>query len=478
MNYRTVPMDELRAIRDAVKNIAHLANLKTKLVRKGKLVEFEGVVSELLGALDAAGFSSTGDIGKTNTKSDSIVARAAAGWRKFDAAHMKVEQVVEWLDGGKIDGPWARYLFDLADDAQTQEYDLHRLVTTKIQALAEHLDKKTLTDRTTVTLPGFDKPMTRYDLLSIAMNMGNAQNVQRLQDGYGWSDADLQRVRDSLSLSDWKFVQGVWDAIDQLWGPMAALEKRASGLEPERVVPVEFEAQGETFRGGYFPLVYDPRRSNVGEKQADADESVQNFIAQGYGRASTNKGATKARAENFSAPVMLDYEHVIAGHMAKVIKDISHREAVIGINKILTQPQIKEGMIDKLGEGQYQEFRKWMQVLVNDRSDSLTEATGAGKWMMKFRTNTAIVTMGFKISTMMAQIAGIGPTLDVVKPREFAKALTQFVSSPRETWGLVTGKSGEMRNRANTMERDVRDALLRMRGRAVSWPTCAAMRSF
>jgi hypothetical protein len=464
VNYRTVPIDELRAVRDAVKNIAHLANLKTKLVRKGKLVEFQTVVDELLGSVDAASFNSTGDFGKTNTKADGILTKAAGAWRKFDAAHMKVEQVVEWLDGGKIDGPWARYFFDLADDAQTQEYDLHRMVTTQIQKLAEHLDKKTLFDRTTVSLAGFNQPMTRYDLISIAMNMGNAQNMQRLMDGYGWSQADIQRVRDSLSKSDWQFVQGTWDAIDQLWPHMAALEKRASGLEPERVVPVEFEAHGETFRGGYFPLVYDPRRSNAGEKQADADESVQNFVAQGYGRAATNRGATKKRAEQFSAPVLLDYEHVITAHMAKVIKDISHREAIIGLNKILTQGQIKEALIDKLGEAQYTEFRKWMQVLVNDRSDSLTEATGAAKWMMKFRTNTAIVTMGFKISTMMSQIAGIGPTLDLVGARNFGNALTQFAKAPAETWQMVTEKSGEMRNRSNTLERDVRDALLRMRG--------------
>ncbi len=467
VNWQQVPMDELRALRDSVKNIAHLASLKGKLMRKRQAIDFDKVVAEMLVALDSSGFDSTGDLGRTNMKAAGVAEKGAALWRKFDAAHLKVEQLVEWLDGGKIDGPWARYLFDLADEAQSTEYDLHAQVTQKIEALSSSMPKawrQGLMDRTAVRLPGFTQPMTRYDLISIALNMGNAQNLQRLQDGYGWSDADLQRVRDALTAEDWRFVQGTWDAIETLWPYMAALEERTSGLPPEKVEAQEFEAAGQTWRGGYFPLVYDPRKSNAGERQANEAESVQNFMAQGYGRAATNRGATKARVEKLKAPVLLDYEQVVTSHLAKVIKDISHREAVIGINKILTEESIKAGLIDKVGAAQYEELRKWLQVLVNDRSDTLHQASGLGGLVMKARTNMAIVTMGWKISTMLAQVAGLGPSLDTVKPRFFGKALIEATASPRETWAFIAEKSGEMRNRANTIERDARDALLRMRG--------------
>jgi hypothetical protein len=388
-------------------------------------------------------------------------------WKRFDAAHMKVEQLVEWMDGGEIDGPWARYLFDLADDAQTREYDLHTAITTEIERISSSMGKAWrdgLLDRTTVRMPGFAQPLTRYDLISIALNMGNAQNIQRLQDGYQWSDADLQRVRDALTAEDMRFVQGTWDTLETLWPEMAALEERMSGLPPEKVEAQEIEVAGTVYRGGYFPLAYDARKSNAGEKQIVDTQDIQSFMAQGYGRASTNKGATKTRLENFSAPVLLDFEYVVTSHLAKVIKDISHRESVIGINKILTDGEIKSALIESIGEANYQEMRKWLQTLVNDRSDSLHQAVGLGRVIMKARTNTAIVTMGWKISTMMAQFAGIGPTLDVVSPRHFSAALIRFVNHPVETWAMVAEKSGEMRNRSNTIERDVRDALLRMRG--------------
>ena len=169
------------------------------------------------------------------------------------------------------------------------------------------------------------------------------------------------------------------------------------------------------------------------------------------------------RLENFKAPVMLDYEQVLSGHLAKVIKDISHREAVLGINKILTQPAIKSALIDKLGESRYQEMRQWLQVLVTDRTDVITGGKWQARLLMATRTNMAIVTMGWKISTMMAQFAGFGPSADLVKPNFLTKAIVGAMQSPAETWAFVQEKSGEMRNRANTIDRDVRDALNRMR---------------
>ena len=467
VNWRTVPVDELRALRDAVKNIDHLARLKNKLLRKGEAIDFAKVVNELLESADASGLKSTGELTLPSRKEASLAERGAAAWRKFDASHLKVEQIVEWLDGGKIDGPWARYFFDLAAEAQTQEYDLHRLVTSKIQELSAGMPKSwrdSLDERTTVRLPGFANPVTRYTLISIALNMGNEQNMQRLRDGYGWSPDDFAAIRQALSTDDMKFVQGTWDAIELLWPYMAELEKRMSGLEPVKVVAMPFEHKGVEYRGGYFPLVYDPKKSGAGEKQASETESVQSFVAQGYGRANTNRGATMQRVENLKAPVLLDYEQVLSGHLAKVIKDISHREAVLGINKILTNPAIKESLIDKLGEARYTEMRQWLQVLVNDRTDTLTGGKWQARLLMATRTNLAIVSMGWKVSTMLAQFAGFGPSMDTVKPMYLGKATIESTRHPLETWAFVKSKSGEMRNRANTLERDVKDALNRMRG--------------
>lgn len=472
VNWKQIPVDELRAVHDAVKNITHLAGLKNKLIIKGKQRDFAEVRDELLNAVYSAPLSSTGELALPNMSGATLKQRGAKAWRTYDAAHLKIEQLVSWLDNGDIDGAWARNFFDLADGAQTAEYDLHRRVTMAIDNLRQQMPsgwRAGLFDKVGFDLPlvtgagtaAYAKP-TRYTVISIALNMGNEQNMQRLQDGNKFTEQQLQQVRDALTDDDLKFVQGVWDAVELLWPDMAALEKRASGIAPEKVEPASFEVRGQTYRGGYFPLVYDPNRSGIGEKQIEGDRSVEQFVASGFGRPSTNKGATKKRQAIVNQPVKLDMNEVIGGHIAKVVKDISHREAVTALHNLLMDDQIKMALIDRVGEAYYRELRDWTKVLVNDRSDSMNAAKGAAKFAMVARTNLAIVTMGWKISTMMSQFSGFGPASDLVKPSFLGRALMQATTSPKQTWAMVSEKSGEMRNRVQTIDRDVRDSMRRI----------------
>ena len=407
---------------------------------------------------------------RANRVGEGVKDKGARLWRKFDASILKVEQIIEWLDGGRIDGPWARYFFDLADDAQTREYDLHRDITKRIQDLAESMPKEwrdSLVERVQgFALPGIHpSTATRHTLLSIALNAGNASNLDKLLRGYGWTEPQLRAALDLMTEADGRFVQGVWDILETLWPEIAALEKRVSGVEPPRVEPVELRLPWGNLRGGYFPAAYDPRHSQAGEKQADASESVQDFMARGYGRMHTDKGHTKARLDSYAAPMLLDYEQVLTGHMNKVIKDLSHREAVIGINKILKDRDIKRELIDRLGEEKYRLLGEWLQTLVSDRADTLHQSLGLWNGIFRgLRTNTAIVTMGWKISTMMSQIAGFGPSVDLVGYRNLSTAMVEFVTHPKATLDMVFGKSGEMRHRTNTIERDMKEQLLKLRG--------------
>jgi hypothetical protein len=459
INYRELPMDQLRAVYDTVRNIEHLANLKNKIIRKREQINFNDVVSELIQSAESSDLKSLGELDQINQVGSSIFEKGAKAWRRFDASLIKIEQLIEWLDGGKINGPWARYVFDMVDDAQTREYDLHKDITKRLQDITEGMPKgwlTSITDRTSATLPGIRKNLSRYDLISIALNTGNETNLQRLRDGRQWSQEQIDTALSNLTATDWKFVQDVWDTLETLWPELSALEKRQSGLEPPKVEARSFLAAGMEMRGGYFPLVYDKNLSEVGEKQAENTESITQFFSRGFGRPATDRGATKARVDNFSAPLKLDFEEVLSSHVAKVIKDISHREAVLGVNKILMNPSVKETMIDKLGESRYREFKNWLQVIVNDRADTIHQAKGISSLVMHARTNTAIVTMGYKISTMLSQFAGLGPAMDMVKPRYLTTALVEFTKHPRKTLDMVLEKSGEMRHYARCVSHSLR----------------------
>jgi hypothetical protein len=477
-NYKQATYDEFAALRDAVKNIEHLAKFKDKLMVRQKAREFANVKSELLTSLKD-NREPTGDLELLTTKSMTLREKGAKAWRKFDAAHLKVEQIVEWLDGGQIDGPWSRYFFDLADEAQVKEYDLHRTVTKALRQLQEQMPRKwqqSLYDKMAVNLPAA-KNITKFDLIGIALNSGNSGNRDRLKSGrtlqdgqqFPWTDEQIDASLTNLTKEDWQFVQGVWDTVNLLWTDISSLQVRMTGIAPPKVEAQPFQIttkQGETINveGGYFPIVYDYRMSDVGKKQAEAQESVQDFLSKGHGRATTAKGHTISRVDTFSAPINLDWSDTLTYHMSNVIKDISHREAILGINKILNDKEIALELEARLG-GEYTKLLKeWTRTLVSDRADSLYQAQGLAKVFMKTRTNMAIVTMGFKATTVLAQIAGIGPALDFVSPRSFYKGLVSFMTSPKETYAFVTEKSGEIRNRLNTIDRDVKDGLAIERG--------------
>lgn len=475
VNWREVPVEELRGVRDSVKNIEHLARMKNTLLTKKGKQDFQSAINELVTAVEESGFKSTGELSTLNRREMGLMEKGARLWRKMDANLLKMEQVVEWLDGGKIDGPWRRLFWDLADQAQTKEYDLHRQVTMALNDLRKSmpdawnagLDEKAGFEMTIRTANGSETVApSRYTMLSIALNMGNAQNMQRLRDGNGISDAQMMNIRNSMTDADWQFVQGVWDAVELLWPDMAAMEKRVSGLAPTKVEAQSFDVNGKVYRGGYFPIVYDSMRSVLGEKQADADATVQAFLSAGAGRPTTNKGATKTRQDVVNSPLMLDFNQVLGGHVAKVVKDISHREAVQDMYKILSNDQLKQTLIDRLGMDRYTEMKNFVKALVIDRADILNAAAGIGSIAMKARTNLSIVTMGFKASTAFSQFAGYGPSRDFVKGRFLfngaLKAWKLGSEDRAENFAMMYEKSGEMRHRAETLDRDLRDALRRV----------------
>jgi hypothetical protein len=144
-------------------------------------------------------------------------------------------------------------------------------------ALADQMGpqwRASMMDKTEVVLPGIVGPLSRYRLISMALNTGNATNFQRLTQGMGWSEDQVRNALERLTAQDWTYVQGVWDTLETLWPDIAALQERVAGVPPPKVEAREVVTPHGTFRGGYFPLVYDPAKSNAGEKQANAAESV------------------------------------------------------------------------------------------------------------------------------------------------------------------------------------------------------------
>ena len=464
VNYRQVSIDELRAVRDTVKNIEHLARLKNKLVTKQKEIAFADAVAELVASADNNGQRRMlpPDLAAMTTgeKAGDLVSR-------LDAQLLKMEQIVEWLDGGRVDGPWHTYLWNPIAQAQNDENDLHRELTEKIVASLEQMPKaqrKSMLD--TYDIPGIGR-VTRKYIISMALNAGNEENLTKMLRGHQWTQEILDAAFAKLNAADWQFVQATWDNINTLWPQIVELEKRMTGLAPKKVEPQAFsvnvDGQEIQLRGGYFPLVYDPRFSEVGARQETGN--LGQMFEEGYVRATTSKGHTEARNQGFAAPLQLDFEQVLTQHTGKVIKDLTHREAIVAANKILTEPEIRTVLQETLGPAYERQMLPWLRSVVNDRNGGSTQGLADfSRWMMSLRANTVAAVMGFKATTAIMQITGLSASLDKVNGRDLGVAFAEFLRHPVQMTNEVRALSGEMRNRPANLDRDIRGQLRQMTG--------------
>jgi hypothetical protein len=88
-------------------------------------------------------------------------------------------------------GPWHENLWNLASDAQGDEYklqeDVTRVVTDALEDMPAEMRRRLWTEK--VMIDGVGEPITRRRMLSIAFNMGNEGNLDRLKktfDSFGW----------------------------------------------------------------------------------------------------------------------------------------------------------------------------------------------------------------------------------------------------------------------------------------------------
>ena len=462
-HWSRLSVENLLGLDETVKQIAHLGRMKQTLLDGKERREFDALVAE---AQDTAGKlppKAPSDLMEPS-RFDAIKSRVL----DMDASLLKMETVFDWLDGGNSNGVFNRIVFRPIADAQDREKAMLVEYHDKLMQLLRAIPKEQLKRWSEkVSLPelinretGNPWVMTRDQLVSMALNMGNEGNIQRLVDGYGWNEDAVRAVLNrELSAQDWTYVQGVWDTIEGLWPETAAMERRVNGVEPDKVEAVPLVTPHGTLRGGYFPAIYDPRKSIDAEinaaKSGDLFENI-------YTKATTRASSTKDRANKVSRPIHLSLG-VINRHIGEVIHDITHREAIMQADKFLSSRRIMKAVDDTLGPEVRKQFRPWLQHIANEWANDRKGVAGWEWWVKKLRTNTSIVGMGFRLSTILMQVAGYSNSFEKVGARWVAPQLGKVVD-PR-AYRFVMERSGEVRNRTETLERDVRDNVKQLAGR-------------
>jgi hypothetical protein len=454
VNYRDLTVEEFMGVTDALQQIAHLARLKNRLLAAKQQRELAAVTATLAQSIreQHAGRPRAAVVGDRRPTEEA--------WRTvadFFAGHRKLSNILRDLDGYQDGGAaWEAILRPL-NDAGDREAVMMADATAAFGELVERAfpgrQKRTLYQP--VEIKAIGKSLSRMQTIMVALNWGNADNRQRVQDGLGWTPEQVQAILDTLSPSDLAFVQGVFDWIDGFWPQIEAKQRRVTGLAPEKVEAVPIKTRNGEIRGGYFPLKYDDRLSAGAIKALDLDAA--NLAKQAaYTNATTRRGHTEARLAVVKLPVRLDFG-VIYEHATQVIHDLSHHEALIDVGRILGQTAVQDAIIETKGDLIYKQIRNAVRDVA---FGAVPAVNGFERAVNHIRQGATVVGLGWNFTTAALQPLGLSNSMFQIGTKWVARGLLRWLRNPTtmgQTVEWITAVSPMMRLRGQTQQREINE---------------------
>lgn len=456
--YKDMTVDEIGAVTDAAKNIENIGKLKNKLTSAKKVREFESTRNELV-----VGISSHAEkIKDPKTRNPTILDKMASLAKSLDSSLLKIEQIFDWMDGGDINGPMRRHVWQYIADAEVAENDMKLEYTAGFIKIFGKLNQKRLSQR--ITIDGVDQTFLRSDIMSVALNMGNESNLDKMLRGENWDQSTLDTITGHLDKAEWAAVKEIWDLTNTLWPEIVAVEKRLGSPEPIKIEARQVETPFGTVTGGYYPVVYDSNRSPEAADQKANNEASENLFERTFTLPATRNGFTKERAQNYTNPLQFDI-NVIGSHINDVIHRVTHAEAIRNADKLLSDGEVRNEIETRYGKEIYRQLRPWLKSIAQE-SHNDDGLNAANTLLRGIRSRATIMAMGYRISTIMTQLAGYTSALEMVSIKSMAGAMKDFSRDPDAMWQKVNELSGEMRHRSTTLDRDILEQTNQLLGKS------------
>lgn len=466
-SYKDMTVEELRGLRDTVKQIEHQGRLKKKLLLARDARDFDAIATDMAASIIEHG----GKAREVQLEGPNPVMDWFAGaW----ASHRKLASLFRQMDGNSDAGPMWEYIGRSMNEQSTVEDVALEQATMKLRELYAPLLKMRggiTGKRSSVYIPEINASLTRGGRLSVALNWGNEANRQRIMDGDKWSVDQVQAILKTLSPVELDFVNKVWEFIDSYWPQIAAKEKRLTGVEPEKVEAAPFnvllpDGTEVAMRGGYYPLKYDTDRSDRAD-QHEAAQVAKEMMQGVFSKATTRRGHTKERLKEVKRAVRKDL-NVITQHVTQVVHDLAYHEWLIDTNKLLADERVVSAIRDHYGP----------KVLKTMRDDVLGIATAdvvpmdnVDKALLMLRGNVTRATMGASLTTAFLQPFGLTQSIVRIGGRHVLRGLARWggdAARMESAIGWIHERSEFMRLRAKTFNRELREIRGSVQGKSAT----------
>jgi hypothetical protein len=489
IHYRTIPVEELRGLRDAVTNIEHLGKLKEELLNKQAQRRVDDAASAISRSINKHVKQSS------SRKSKTLSARLPQDMKGrlidgFYAEHRKLAHLGFEMDGFEDAGPfWESVIRPMNERADWEsgkiaeankrlgslfdaysatefsgnivplvgEGDLNDAVGDVLLPAKRLYKRRFFANVPNVREQGMGISLSRMEQIMIGLNWGNADNKRRVMDGYGWEEGHVDIVLDGLDARDWKFIQGVWDYFEEFWPEIEAKEKRVSGVAPDKVEALPVITKFGQFRGGYFPISFDADLSQeaFGQQQA---QLAKDMMRGGFTRSTTAKGHTEARKKGkVSQPIRSDFG-VIFQHVNQVIHDLAWHEFLVDTNKIVNHEEVKTAITARMGEDTFKVVGYTLQDIA---AGDIQGGKAYEKAFNYIRGGVSISAMGWNLGTALLQPFGLTQGMARIGTKWVFKGMLKSMGKGAEGMSAaiqeMLDSSSFMRLRSQNINREIRE---------------------
>lgn len=475
-HWKNVPYNELVGINDSVKNLEHVARYSNKITGMREEIDFQQLVQRWT--------SSMNEKASDKFKSQRTDVAEGKNWGRWAMAQMtKIPFLASWLDGGERAGMSHDILVQPFTDAYNAEVLLWDEVGSVVMNAIKNRSKEDIKRHNQklfikeIKDDVNDGNLMGHQVLAVALNTGNEGNLKKMLLGEGWANPDneseinfnnpkLQAVLKHMTKSDWGLVQKIWDQMDLLYPQLAEVHRRTTGLTPPKVEAAAVKTPFGEFKGGYYPVKYDPNRSFRAEQNEDRlNAQTESMFGQVGIQASVNASATNERT-GYYAPIRLSLD-VVPNHFQETIHYITHHDAVRQVNKLIRNKTVAETIKSKLGPEEYAQLKPWLNDIAKDGREAPTKMF----WediLQRLRFGMTLGVMGFKASTGLMQLLGMTNTMAEVGSANVYQAVRSIVGSPKDmqaAWNFAAANSKVMSHRTETMDREIKNAMHNLQGK-------------
>ncbi|WP_347288612.1 hypothetical protein [Bilophila wadsworthia] len=456
MGWRELSLDTLENVADALNQIMTVERNRRKLFTAQGKADLDAVADEIVATV---GKFRDAPAVKTVEKENPVTKIL----KNVHAIHTKVEALCLALDGDRP-GPVWEHIYRPITKAEDEQSKRFRAARDELRKLFSVYSRKELAQMRIKKeyVESIGEKLTKENRLAVALNLGNAVNIERIRSGHGWTDEQIRDVVRPLTRRDWEFVQSVRDYLNTFKEDSFRLQEEVTGIRPKAVEAQPLQvttADGETLnqRGGYYPIKYNAEKGVRAFEREQKAMDQELFGGRNYGGAQTRQGHLKERAAGGTGEPLLLELSVITDHVFNVIHDLSYRKAVLDVAKVLRHDKVKKAIRSAVGTEMYNQLKPWLMDVANERQEPMHAVHRMANWA---RASTSIMQMGWKITTMLAQPLGITQTAEVLGYKDTAAGMKKVYADPLHLPDLLEetfARSPMMADRIRSYDREIRD---------------------